>query len=147
MIGFNGTSFYNRKKVSQSFDINNNKLTRLVEGWNAMSLKWGGINISDTLNTYTYQTYDPTNIQEEELKPTFKLYPNPSTHFIIADLANIAGIKDYAIYDMTGKLYRRTRIDPGISSLSIPVADLPSGNYIISLYTDTAPLQQTFVKQ
>ena len=147
MIEFNGTSFYNRKKVSQSFDINNNKLTRLVEGWNTVSLKWGGINVSDTLNTYTYQSYDPTNIQEQKLTPSFKLYPNPTAHFIIADLTNIAGIKQYAIHDMTGKLYRRAMINSGISMLSIPVADLPSGNYILSLHADTAPLQQTFIKQ
>lgn len=147
MIEFNGTSFNNRKKVSQSFDINNNKLTRLVEGWNAMSLKWGGINVSDTLNTYTYQTYDPTNIQKQKLSPSFKLYPNPSSHFIMADLANIVGIKDYAIYDMTGKLYRRAKVNAGTNTLSIPVADLPNGNYILSFYTDNSTLQQTFVKQ
>ena len=75
-----------------------------------------------------------TNIEEEEIKNDFLIYPNPSDGRFTADLHEL----DYSlnaipvvIYDMTGKIIKQSSIQD--SKMHIDISNKNEGVYIIRI--------------
>jgi hypothetical protein len=101
---------------------------------------------------------DPTNIDTSKSAMQLKVYPNPATNVINAEVTNAAaGTPVLNIYDMNGRLVKKARLDKQLSltassekgSTTIPVdiTSLGHGVYIIEIIIGlTTRVTSKFVK-
>ncbi|MAE09402.1 MAG: hypothetical protein CL661_11925 [Bacteroidetes bacterium] len=75
---------------------------------------------------------------------TYNLYPNPVTTSL--NLYNISDVTKIEVYDITGKLVRTVQLDSA-QEVSIDVADLNVGVYIVNVYNDSGVQTAKFVKE
>lgn len=131
-------------KVKTSYNSNNDPLSKEYIHWDGN--KWGGY-FADSLRTYTYQTYNPTYVQDLSYVK-LKAYPNPASTFLYFATNKEWGCKSYSIFDVTGRIHRHQNIANTIQNQHIiPIADLPNGIYILSVDTKEGRLQKTFIKK
>lgn len=83
-----------------------------------------------------------TSIEDPE-KASFLVYPNPVT-----DVVNIAGdldISDIRVVDLSGRTVFQQSAN-GLRTLQISTADLPSGLYLLEIYTSSGRVVKEIVK-
>ncbi|QEC40869.1 PQQ-dependent sugar dehydrogenase [Pseudobacter ginsenosidimutans] len=91
---------------------------------------------------------DPSQPNKPEAKPVISVYPNPATAVVNIALGRIRHLPvTYQLYDMMGRIMRS-----GITAkdrISIPVADLRRGIYVLKLHDDngTEILKEKIVLQ
>ncbi len=67
---------------------------------------------------------------------TISLFPNPSTGLLSVKLgANITGATEISIFDLLGRKAKTQKLTDAINSLELNVSDLPSGSYVISVFS------------
>ncbi len=66
---------------------------------------------------------------EEEVVPTFTLYPNPANGFVSVDATAMQGIKLIEVYDLTGRKVL-TKISPN-NIVTLDITALNSGHYVV----------------
>ncbi len=59
------------------------------------------------------------------------VYPNPATDFITIDWNSNVNIKELSIYNISGKLVLRKRIETKANNIRAIKSELSKGNYII----------------
>lgn len=64
----------------------------------------------------------------ENADPDFMIYPNPANDFVIIE-NDIVGQCDVTVYDMSGKIMFKEKIDNNI----LDVSTIPNGTYIVSI--------------
>lgn len=86
------------------------------------------------LNCNATLTSDDINTNE----PTFKIYPNPTTDFIVFNFTGSNAITKITLYNSIGavvKMVANTLFDSSEHSIKIDVQSLPKGNYFIHYQT------------
>ncbi len=74
---------------------------------------------------------------------TYSMYPNPAITLLNID--NTSDVSQIDVYDVTGKLARTVQLDAA-PSVSIDVAELQAGVYIINVYNKKGVQTSKFVK-
>lgn len=74
---------------------------------------------------------------------SYTMYPNPVTTSL--NLFNISDATQIDVYDITGKLVRTLQLEL-VQDISIDVAELQSGVYIVSVFNNTGVQTTKFVK-
>ena len=70
---------------------------------------------------------------------SLKISPNPSTDFI--KISGVKNINNVRIFDMTGKIVKE------VKSSEIAVKELPSGQYIVNVYTGNEVISRKLIKK
>jgi len=76
-------------------------------------------------------------------KTKFDLYPNPANNVINLNFEDISQIESIELSNAVGQVLRSY---VGNSTNQIDVSDLTKGMYVVSMYTDSGKISQTFVK-
>jgi hypothetical protein len=80
-----------------------------------------------------------TNIQ----RPSFKLFPNPTTDFITIEGIETVNTR-YSVVDLNGRLVQNANFST--SENRIDVSHLPKGIYVISIETESGKVSERFLK-
>lgn len=68
--------------------------------------------------------------------PELSIYPNPTTDFVVLKLQNAEpGSLTYSLYDLLGRLIKKEKLN--MVRTTIPMADLPSATYILTVYSNS----------
>lgn len=158
-----GTSTWNNdRRTTNTFDANNDPVTMTQENWGGSSYEnyqkttivfnqhqrtmfenqyWnsGGFweyTTSSYRATYYYQSFTTSGITNVPLEAKVDIYPVPATDKLNINIANSNG-KTYSLMltDMSGHKVRLQESPAYNNALSLPVADLPAGNYLLSIQT------------
>lgn len=158
-----GTSTWNNyRRTINTYDANNDPVTMTQENWNGSSYEnyqkttivfnqhqrtmfenqyWnsGGFweyTTSSYRATYYYQSFITSGITNVPLEAKIDVYPVPATDKLNITIANSNG-KTYSLMltDMSGHKVKLQESPAYNNVLSLPVADLPTGNYILSIQT------------
>ena len=89
------------------------------------------------------EVVEPNAIKEDVLDDNFTMYPNPAHNMLM--LGNIANVHTIDIYSITGKLMNR--VNNSGSNAKIDVSGLPTGMYIVRMYTENGSAAKRFVKK
>lgn len=123
-----------------------------VTHWNDSSLAWelGADSLFGPSQKVTleYQAHWPQDVSAiNATKSGVAIYPSPASGFITVQAEEMpAGKLEAAIYDMHGRLLRRWVDESnGVYSRTIPVQELPAGNYILQLRSADMNRQEKFV--
>lgn len=81
-----------------------------------------------------------TNEVQNNLSSTVKLYPNPTTDYIILDTKE--RINSISIYDFSGK-----KMNVSNDNNRVDVRSLPSGSYLINIETKEGKTSEKFIKK
>jgi hypothetical protein len=84
-------------------------------------------------------TISTTNIQ----RPSFRLFPNPTTDFITIEGIETVNTR-YSVVDLNGRLVQNANFST--SENRIDVSHLPKGIYVISIETENGKMSKKFVK-
>jgi len=100
-------------------------------GWQDDNVQIDRIILTNDIN------FDPSQRKTE--KPTI-LYPNPAIDdFIIEFFSDSADQVEVRIWDVSGKLVRRSFVPMsiGLNKIQVPISDLSNGFYIVSLLANS----------
>ena len=100
--------------------------------------------INVTVTSATISFLLPTSIQTPLVANTIIVYPNPADEELVIQSPEF--LKNIAIFDSLGKKWMEKNIQAG-NSASIPVAGLPTGNYIVQIETNTGFFSSKFTKR
>jgi hypothetical protein len=97
------------------------------------------------MNTPAYFCLDnlfevPIESVSKSDKGTIKVYPNPASNFIIADVQNAQA---YEIIDLTG---RQFMLNENPDSNKIDISELPNGIYCLKVKANESIYNSRFVK-
>jgi len=118
-----------------------NPLTNTA-GW---IIKYGEERESATL-AYTFKDNITTGVEEEQIKATgnVNIYPNPATDYISFQSDEV--VKSVRIVSLTGQTVISVKPETS-GTLTIPVANISSGTYIIQIETNTNIRTSKFIKK
>lgn len=92
----------------------------------------------------------PTDVSvlNHRTKATMQLIPNPAQQSVKVSFEKIAGKEAMVkLMDITGKVLYTTPLAQGQGSITIPLADLPNGIYIVELNAQNTRIVEKLVKQ
>lgn len=116
--------------------------------WDANNNSWK-YRQDDTTLTYHYKMNTSSVHNTVNDNATISLYPIPASGFITLDVI-WQKEQDFviAIYNMQGQLVRQTTAEATLHyNQQIPVADLPSGNYILEVRNQEGSTTKQFMKK
>lgn len=121
-------------ETTQSIEVSPNVTTEYtVTVFNALDFDEATVTVEVDTNCVNQQE-EPI---EEPIDFTFDVYPNPASQIVNIRLAGTLHVSDIYIFDVTGKLVRRTKItneDVNYSTTTqIDISSLQSGVYFIKL--------------
>ncbi len=88
------------------------------------------------------------SVLNHRTKATMQLIPNPAQASVKVAFEKIEGNNAVVkLMDITGKVLYATQIAPGQGSITMPVADLPTGIYIVELNAKNTRIVEKLVKQ
>ncbi|MCF8318184.1 MAG: T9SS type A sorting domain-containing protein, partial [Haliscomenobacter sp.] len=118
-------------------------------------LKWKGMQSNASTDKAGYTYADTPSVGAYEYNPlfsalqtikgsgTFEVYPNPTQDFIYI---NTTANSNISIYTLTGAMINSVNsLSAGVQSIN--VANLPKGNYLVTLKTNGQVLHQKLIKQ
>lgn len=77
-----------------------------------------------------------TGTRDAGLEAGLRLYPNPTWQEVYLEWESPSTFARYTLRDASGAMLRTLAIQPGANSLTLDLADLPSGLYFVQLFTD-----------
>ena len=83
-------------------------------------------------NGYAYRHAAPSGVGNTTLPKDWKVYPVPATSEITIDVPETDGAR-YELVDMAGRTAQQGTVQAG--KQHVDIHSLPSGSYIINLYT------------
>lgn len=95
---------------------------------------------------HAYEKPVATAIHDKELSKKVLLYPNPAEDNLNVILPNDWAAHQYSIYNADGKKISSTTISEGERNLSIPIANLPNGMYVLQLEAQHQLVIKNFIK-
>lgn len=103
-----------------------------------------GINYHDT---WEFNPWEVTNIDMEQESVEVKIWPNPATEIININLQDKnAGFVSYQIYNISGQLVSEASDVATGQLLQIPVNQLATGTYEVTVFTGKSRLTGRFVR-
>ncbi|HAN78212.1 MAG TPA: hypothetical protein DCQ31_10795, partial [Bacteroidales bacterium] len=140
------TYYLDSEILSRGMSFNNETrtITGITEATGEFTCKYAAFDGIERTEKQFILLVDPnTAVQTTEFE-TIKLYPNPTTDFIIVEGIEI--INSIEIYSITGKLVGRKIVNHE-NSATVDVSIFPTGNYIIKTITTNKSYVQQFIKQ
>lgn len=92
----------------------------------------------------------PTDVSvlNHRTKATMQLIPNPAQSSVKVSFEKVEGAEArIKLMDITGKLLYTAQVAQGQGSVTIPLADLPNGIYIVELDAKNARMAEKLIKQ
>lgn len=160
---WSGSSWVGKKQNAYTYDNNNNKLTDIEKIWNAgsasyenhkmESLTYNVKSLPETVTSYTwknnawqhltgdftikyyYEQYTPNSVAKFALDADLNIYPLPASDNInISAKWQESSEISVLLTDMAGRTVFHSKHQASNNyTQSIPVHNLPSGNYILSI--------------
>lgn len=123
--------FVNNKMEQRVYNIDSLLEKVITYTWNGNT--WAHTN-DDIEVRYYYEIYFPTSVRNIASGADLKLFPMPANDILHVALGGIvSGDVTVTIVDMSGKVvYRQPAQLSGNNSLSIPLHNLPAGNYALT---------------
>lgn len=124
-----GKGLVNQDRNIATYNSYNEMLTNNGYIWDTTSVAW----LHSTLYQYYYDSLTGIATVQAPTGASISLYPVPAATTLTIDIKwPQPHTTRLAIYDVNGRLYRQWQTDASaIYHNSIPVADLPVGNYIL----------------
>lgn len=142
-------AYKNVYKYYYTYNSYNQVTLFYMEEWDSNTSTWvdfiTGMDPGPRRSYFYYELYYPSGIDEiRQDKISINVYPNPASSFITLEFSTQPSKSFTAsIYDIQGRLYRQwNENSPGKYKRSIPVDNLPAGNYIIKLSGGIEDVQQ-----
>lgn len=128
------TSVYDTtSRVRTSYNADNYPTVGVRNTWDAANSQWM-IATGDDSTVWRYENTTGSNINNVgNDAPTVTLYPNPASGHAINLQANISSSYTVATYNMQGVLVAQQQVPTGTQEVSMPIAHLASGQYILSV--------------
>lgn len=96
-------------------------------------------------NTYGLQAVSVKNVENDH---SFKLYPNPATHYFILQAPQDRKLASLSIYSITGKKLLQMDSFNDSQNIQVNIENLNKGMYLLSVeYTDGSRFSNRFVKE
>lgn len=127
-------TFRNFRRKVWTYNSYNQPLTYNAYLWNATVMIYEPLVGNDTRIEYHYQEYDPAGITG--MAPTqdgIKIYPNPASGMVYAELRAPAEIR---IYNMSGAMIKQWHTTASQYPVVFPVYDIAPGHYLLNISTD-----------
>jgi hypothetical protein len=83
--------------------------------------------------------------QEIASEPEIRVYPNPANDCLNVEIPALSGLADISIYDLTGRMIRKTDSHDVLTKIDISI--LNPGSFIIKITTGNSTKTIKFVKQ
>ncbi|MBS1689976.1 MAG: T9SS type A sorting domain-containing protein, partial [Bacteroidetes bacterium] len=136
----------NTNRAENAYNSDNFVTTYTTTTWDTTASSWVQKN-SDQQSRYYYEAYTGLLVNNtNNINCDLSLYPSPASSYINIDLKwdNTQPCL-LAIYDMNGKLYKQWQTTAGNSyHASVPVNQLPAGNYILEVQNDKGQTAKQF---
>lgn len=125
-------NFVNTRKEEWNYNAQNQPLTYKSLTWNTANQSWQPIK-NDFLYRYQYEYYYPTAIDKiPAASEVFTLYPQPASNVLNVSFKSSSGATYHGyIYDARGSVVKSFEVNS--DNNSIPLSDIPSGNYLVGL--------------
>lgn len=82
---------------------------------------------------------------DESAQISFNAWPNPMNEQLMLDLTGMENVNDITLYDMQGRLMQQWQM--GASQVSLDVAQLPAGAYVLHVTNRRGRWSQSMLKQ
>lgn len=129
-------TFRDYRRKQWTYNSFNQPMQYIAYEWDAANLAWKYLLGTDVLINYRYQSYDPTTInnvvaEENEMK----LYPVPAGNIVSLALElDKPQEVSITIYDTRGAMLKQWHFMAGTQyNISLPVADIPAGQYVLQV--------------
>lgn len=129
------SSYVNSTKDSNDYNSYNQPTNYYSYSWLTATSAWG-LSFGSSKDRFYYETYeDPTGITTIANNAEVKLYPCPAADVMTLDLKwENAQQAVLVIYDMNGRQWKQWQTEKTANyHSSVPVANLPAGNYMLSI--------------
>ncbi|HTN47742.1 MAG TPA: T9SS type A sorting domain-containing protein [Flavipsychrobacter sp.] len=132
----NGTgNLVNFRKEHWTYNNLNQPTSYYSQTWDATGGNWTAVK-GDFYHRYYYEFYFPTSVPEFNADTYFTLYPQPASNIVNIQLRQNAATTKGVVCDLQGKVVKSFSFNN--STTSIPVGDLPSGNYLLRISNNEA---------
>ncbi len=138
-----GISVYSQSTISYTYDKQGRLTTEEYKSVYKIQLLYDqeGNFINKSVTNYT----SITSSENLEKYNGYKLYPNPADDKVFIEVQGINDIKNIRIYDVSGRIVRE--IDDSGNIIAIPVHDLLSSVYIVSIQSAGKTAMLKFLKK
>ncbi len=132
---WDGSAYVYLQKQTTTFS-NHQRILAETQSWSSASTGWV-YNTSSYRMYYFYEPFFPTGITTLPMQADVKLYPMPANNTLYIALQNSNGkIYTLTLIDLNGRKLLQQQSPVYNNTLSLPVANLPAGNYLLSVATD-----------
>jgi hypothetical protein len=138
------SSFLNNRKETWAYNQQNQPISYYSQTWNTVSQNWEAKK-GDFYNHYYYEFYSPTSVPElPKASDLFAVFPVPANNAVNIQLKKSTAEKyDGYIYDIQGKVVKTFKLSD--SKETVPVENLPSGNYMIGVLYGNKKIAQPLI--
>ena len=133
-----GVNIYNTENLISSYTTTT---------WDSASSSWIQSNGSDQQDRFYYESYVGAGVSNVNMQASaVQLYPNPAGNYMNIAISNTDNkALTLAVYDMNGKQYKQWQTPAGNNyNATVPVNELPAGNYIIEVTNGTTQTTKQF---
>lgn len=95
---------------------------------------------------------EPTNVEEtisnnNEPATRMLLIPNPAHNTVKVSFDNLKGLAVVKVSDLSGRVVYIQRVNAGVGSVIVPLADIPNGVYLVELAGENVRMVEKLIKQ
>lgn len=93
---------------------------------------------------YKILELDKVNVNELDKDKHISIYPNPANVVLNVDFPENINIERYRILDISGRIYKNTKMEEKQTSIQVNIAELVNGVYFIELETKEGIIRKKF---